>query len=193
MSIYTGKADLFDSLVMIHQVTDFSNIQIYAAHNDIIPLRIDSQKDLIPYYPYLISIMSSSKDDNGIRHMTINLSEKSYIDIDEEERLEWRLNRLKKYYRRCKRNHQPFDDHEAIRVVSPWDDAEEYEFELVKRVKVDGEKATYDGVHIPYLDEGRMRLFNDMVEAGYNEVKAWTWCFGWRRLGELNGNNDDKK
>ena len=42
VSIYSGKCDVYDSLVMINDVTDFSNVRIYASDNHIIPLRIDS-------------------------------------------------------------------------------------------------------------------------------------------------------
>ena len=101
ISVFSSKCDVYDSLVMIHNITDFSNVRIYASGNHIIPLRIDSQKDLIPYYPYLVAMMSSSKDG----YMSVYLSGKSYVDTEEEERLQWRLNQLKKYYRRCKRNH----------------------------------------------------------------------------------------
>ena len=174
---------------MIHKITDFSNVRIYAANNDLIPLRIDSQVDLMPYYPFLITSMSSSKEGGIDAH----LSERSYIDIEEEDRLQWRLEQLKKYYRRCKRNHEPFDDKEAICKICVWNNGEEnYETELVKRVKYAGERATYDGIHIPIFDASRRKLFNDMVDAGYNELKAWTWCFGWRRLVEFDGNNDSK-
>lgn len=189
ISYLTGKCDCYDTLVMIHKVTDFSNVRIYAANNGLIPLRIDSQKDLMPYYPYLITSMSSSKEDGIDAH----LSERSYIDIEEEDRLKWRLNQLKKYYRRCKRNHEPFDDKEAIKKICVWNNGEEnYETELVKRVKYAGERATYDGLHIPMFDASRKRLFEDMVDAGYNGLRAWTWCFGWRRLVEFDGNNDGK-
>lgn len=190
MSIYTGKCDVFDTFVMIYEITDFSNVHIYAANNDLIPLQINSQKDLIPYYPYLIVCMSSSKEGE----INANLSDRSYIDIDEEERLKWRLDQLKKYYRRCKRNKEKFDDKKALQLICPWDNNEKnYGIELVKRVKFDGNKATYNGIHIPSLDVSRKKLFDDMVDSGYDELKAWAWCFGWERLGELDGNNNNKK
>lgn len=181
MSIYSGKCDVYDSLVMINNMTDFSKVKIYASDNHIIPLRIDSQKDLIPYYPYIVVMMSSNKDEGT----SVHLSGKSYVDAEEEERLQWRLDQLKKYYRRCKRNHEPYDEKEAIKKICIWDIAEEYETELVNRVKLDGERANYIGIHIPMFDEMRKKLYDEMVATGYNEFKAKLWCFGWRDVDEL--------
>lgn len=192
MSIYSGKCDVYDSLVEINNISDFDNVKIYANGNHIIPLRIDSQRDLIPYYPYLVSMMSSTKDGEK----TIYLSEKSYVDTEEEERLQWRLEQLKKYYRRCKRNHEPYDEKEAIKKICIWNVSEDYETELVNRVKIDGEKATYDGIHIPIFDKMRKKLYDDMVYAGYSKFKSRLWCFGWREdimdtlLKEEEGNDD---
>ena len=66
-----------------------------------------------------------------------------------------------------------------------WDVAEDYEIELVNRVKIDGERATYDGVHIPMFDEMRKMLYDEMIIAGYNEFKAKMWCFGCRNVDNL--------
>lgn len=126
-------------------------------------------------------MMSSSKDGE----MSVHLSKKSYVDAEEEERLQWRLDQLKKYYRRCKRNHESYDEKEAIKKICIWDTAEEYEAELVNRVKIDGEKATYIGIHIPMFDKMRKKLYDEMVAAGYNEFKAKLWCFGQRNVDDL--------
>lgn len=42
ISVFSSKCDCYDTLVMINEVTDFSNVRIYASDNHIIPLRIDS-------------------------------------------------------------------------------------------------------------------------------------------------------
>ena len=62
MSLYSGKCDVYDSLVMIREVTDFSKIKIYRHVGEIVPLRIDSQKDLVPFYPFLTPMMVGDKD-----------------------------------------------------------------------------------------------------------------------------------
>lgn len=196
MSCYSGRCDVFDVLVDIREITDFSKVKIYAANNSIIPLRIDSQKDLMPYYPYTVAISVGNSDGTQIIH----LSQKSYVDAEEEDHLTWDLNTLKQYYRCQKRKHQPFDSTEALKKISFFSEspevAPEYKKELVNRVRELGEKATIENIHIPFMDTMRQRLYEDMVAAGWNDDRAYEWCFGWRRhcnrvkerLAEENGN-----
>lgn len=192
ISRYSGKCDLYDVLVDIREVTDFSKVKIYAANNSIVPLRIDSQKDLMPYYPYIVAISVGNSDGTQIIH----LSEKSYVDSEEEEHLTWNLDELKRYYRRQKRKHQPFDSDEALKKIMFFDGGAEYKKELVNRVKEFGEKATIEDIHIPFMDTMRQRLYEDMVAAGWNKDRAYEWCFGWKRLWarvkeKLAGENND--
>jgi hypothetical protein len=51
MSKFSGRYDLYDSLISIGEIKDFSKIHIFLGDNPI-ELRIDSQTDLIPYYAY---------------------------------------------------------------------------------------------------------------------------------------------
>lgn len=181
ISKYSNKCDLYDVLVDIREITDFSKVKIYAANNSIVPLRIDSQKDLMPYYPYIVAISISNSDGTQIIH----LSEGSYVDIEEQERLTWDLDTLKRYYRRQKRRHEPFDSDEALKKICFFDSTPEYyKKELVNRVKELGEKATIEDIHIPFMDTMRQWLYEDMVAAGWNDDRAYEWCFGWRRLWE---------
>ena len=43
-------------------------------------IKIDSILDLIPYYPYIISIESGLKKDNGEREMYVEIANESYLD-----------------------------------------------------------------------------------------------------------------
>jgi hypothetical protein len=61
MSVFSGRCDLYDTLIIIGEVEDFSKVHIFINDNPI-ELRIDSQKDLIPYYACISSI---SAYDNG--------------------------------------------------------------------------------------------------------------------------------
>lgn len=178
MSGYSGKCDVYDSLVMIREVKDFSNVKIYAADNEVIPLKINSKKDLIPYYPYLTSIMCGDSEGNTIIH----LSKKSFVDAEEEEILGWRLDELKKYYRRCKRNKTAYDKSEALKLITYFvDNPSSYSEELVNRVAELGEKATIEGVHLPSHDHMRKKLYEEMIAAGYPDDVSYRWCFGWNR------------
>ena len=89
MSVYSGKADLFDNL---GDATDekLQNSNIYIGDN-IIPLRINNQHDLAPYYPYLVAVGSWSDG-----HAEIHLSTESFIDTDERESLTWKLEDVKR-------------------------------------------------------------------------------------------------
>ena len=63
---------------------------------------------------------------------------------------------------------------------------------MVDRVKIDGEKATYIGVHIPMFDEMRKKLYDEMISAGYNKFESKLWCFGWRDVDELLKDDENK-
>ena len=106
MSKYSGKCDLYDSLIMIKDIKDYSKVKIYAYNNDIVPLRIDFERDAMPFYPYLTIMMNGDKDGNTIIH----LSSESYVDTDENEHLSWYLEDIKKYWRKCKRKKIEFND-----------------------------------------------------------------------------------
>lgn len=178
MSRFSGKCDVYDSLVMIREVKDFTKVKIYAADNEVIPLRINSQKDLIPYYPYLTLVMCGDSEGNTVIH----LSKKSFVDAEEEDILSWRLSELKKYYRRCKRNKVPYDKAEALKLITYFVyNPSSYSEELVNRVAEQGEKATINGIHLPSHDHMRKKLYDEMISAGYPDGVAYRWCFGFDR------------
>lgn len=175
MSLYSGKCDVYDSLVMIREVTDFSKIKIYRHVGEIVPLRIDSQKDLVPFYPFLTPMMAGDKDG-----ATVYLSDMSFVDMEESEILERHLNDLKRYWRKCKRKKVQFDDEEALKLIC-WFTPQEHDKELVRRVKQDGEKATAEDVHIDGWDRMRKDLADEMLRWGWDKLKTYTWCYGWSR------------
>jgi hypothetical protein len=66
MSKFSGRCDLYDTLIMIGDVKDFSKVHIFINDNPI-ELRIDSQKDLIPYYACIPSVSVYSNGEYFIR------------------------------------------------------------------------------------------------------------------------------
>ena len=61
MSKYSGRCDVYDVFVMIRKYTDEelkNNVKVYVGDSET-PLELNTQKDLIPYYPHLISCSSS--------------------------------------------------------------------------------------------------------------------------------------
>lgn len=98
MGRFSGKCDFEDCCDIHSKESDFfekSNIYI----GEIGPLKILKIEDAIPFFPYIISGASFSKESN-----TISLSKESWIDIEESQLISCYIDDIKKYLRKCKRN-----------------------------------------------------------------------------------------
>ncbi len=171
MSKYSGKCDVYD---MCGDYLDekIRNTRFYVDEN-IIPLRIDNQKDLMPYYPFLVGMAFMDKDGGVVR-----MSKRSFVDTEEEMFLEFDMTELKKMKRKAKRKHEKFNPEEAAKQLN-FNNREpaDYQIEMANRVAKDGDKATFKGLHRPMSEYYRNQLLEDMVEAGYprNKAKYWIW------------------
>lgn len=183
MSMYSGKCDLYDYL---GDATDekLQNSNIYIADN-IIPLRINNQHDLAPYYPYLVGIGSWG---NG--HAEIRLSTESFIDAEEREHLTWKLNNVLRYWRRCKRNKTQYDVDMAAQSISFPGTPNGIEQEIAERVARDGDKATIDGLRDYMHEYYRKKLLEEMVRLGWDKRRAKFWI--WKDWKMLKEDEDDK-
>jgi len=179
MSI-AGKCCFEDTVEIFGADNILNNYKVYIGDN-ILPLRMESEKDLVPYYPFLESFMVLNKKDGGI----IRLQTDSFINIEEREWIAWRLNELKKYYRRCKRKHIPYSQDKALKLICLFE-PQEYERELVKRVEKFGEKTTIDDLHDNLHEHMRKELYELMLKYGWTEQQAYPWVYGWRRFFEKN-------
>lgn len=186
MSI-AGKCCFEDTVEIFGADNILNKYRVYIGDN-ILPLRMESKKDLIPYYPYLESIMISNKNDGGV----IRLQTDSFINIEEREWITWRLEKLKKYYRKCKRKHNPYSLEEAQKLIC-WYEPQSYEKELIKRVQEFGEKATIDGLHDNMHEHMRKELYELMLKYGWSELEAYSWVYGWRRYFEKNKIQNEQK
>lgn len=176
ISKYSGRCDLADT-IGIHGVEEIINkYKIYYC-DQILPLEVKKKKDLIPYYPFLVREMFSSKESGGV----IRISAESYVDREEREHLQWILDAVLKYWRKCKRNHLEFNKEEAIKKVSWMGSSREYEKEIINRVAELGKDATIEGIHEPIHDHYRQYLYDEMVANGWDECVSYRWCFGWDR------------
>lgn len=187
MSI-SGKCDFGDTCEIFGINNIIKNYDVYVYPNDIIPLKITSEKDLIAYYPYLVSLMCKDKNSG-----TIILSEKSFIDSEEKDWLTIIMNNVIKYYKKCKRKKVDFDKQEAIKLIV-WpinDEPEDYQIEIVNRVAKYGDKATLDGLHDRIHERMRDEWYQMMVDAGWDKNKAHIWVYGFR--GMLNNDNNSEK
>jgi hypothetical protein len=147
------------------------NSRFYIGRNPV-PLRIDTQKDLAPYYPFLIAVAAYDKGS-----ATVIFSEESFIDREEREHLGWKLRDLKKYWRKCKRNEVPYIPQEAATHISWPQDPHPEDLTLAERVGKFGEKATTDGVHDFIHYYYRSELFEEMIRLGWNKYTADMWIY----------------
>ena len=185
MSRYSGKCDVYDHLGDATDERLRDNTNIYISDNPI-PLRINNQHDLAPYYPYLIGIGSWSDG-----HAELRLSTESFIDAEEREHLNWKLDDAKRYWRKCKRHKIPYDIEEAIKKISFIGVPNAIEREIAERVAKHGEKATIDGLHDFMHEHYRKDLLEEMVRLGWDKRKAKFWIWkDWKMLAEEE--DDDK-
>ena len=181
MSIYSGRCDVYDVLMMIGEVTDFSKVHIYVGHNPV-ELRIDSYKDLIPYFPFTESLGSRS---NG--EYCIHLSSKPSYRRDEEDMLKIYIRDLITCYNKLKREKNLSLDTLCDLYISKYvwqknDDKNELYRELAKRVleaKGHKERVDIDDITLPMGNYFRKRLYDEMVANGWDEFASAMWCYGW--------------
>lgn len=162
MSKFSGKCDFADHVSMVGvEKTLMSTIYV---GNNIVPLKFESEKDLIPYYPYIIG---SAGYENGVG--TIHLTDESFVDIQERELLENELSCAKREYLRCRRKKIYFNPRGS--KYSGWCKA------VWDRVAEHGTKATVDGLTIDSAEYYRQKLYEEMVAHGWEKVRAHYWCF----------------
>ena len=167
MSKYSGKCDVFDMFA------DCSNKYLRSTRFFINkePISIRNQKELAPFYPFLVAVHCADKD-GGIVHMT----SRSYVDEHEEDILAFYLKELMKAYRNCKRKGLEITVSNLMEKVS-WN-SNEYVKLLAERVAVSGEKATIEGISMDgIIPVYRKCLFEDMIAMGYPEGAAREWVY----------------
>lgn len=180
MSVFSGKCDFYDGFVMIRCDNDeekikeeLKKLKLYVHGKDGRNHRVksDTIKDIAKYYPYLESIVCGLKD-GGV---TIILSSDSFIDLEEQEMRNYKIEDVKKYWRKCKREKKSFDKEEYLN--STWYTNKEDLAIIFDRIAKDGNKAEFDDIHFPLWEHNRRRWFEALVELGYDEFEAYNWCF----------------
>ena len=180
MSRYSGKCDTYDHFWMRAETDE--DVQKEIDHTDFymwvkgrrVKLDIHTVKDLVPYYPFLISMGSWSAE-----HGVVVFSNESYVDREEREHMEWHLKDALAEYKRCKRKKIPFDPKAFLDKI--WWTPSNYSEEIVNRVARDGLKANIDGLYSTAKDKWeRIPLAQEMKRYGYNDFFIEEWVFGWR-------------
>lgn len=193
MSRFSGKCDFYDHVFMTSKaVTDeelfekFKGTKLYKykPYNQRNELDISTPEnlsetiksnweeihyeciaDLVPYYPYLISMaFCDNKDSNN---STVVLMSESYIDVSEREMLNIYLKQILKIYNRCKRKKIDFNIEDVVSEVC-WMSDKDAITELVKRVSQYGKKANFEDVYLTMGEWYRKELADEMVKHGLN-------------------------
>lgn len=180
MSMFSGKCDFYDGFVAIRCdgeeskiLEELPKLKLYVRGRDGREHRVksDTIMDIAKYYPYLESIMMGDKDGT-----VIILASDSFIDQEEAEHRDWKVEYILKYWRKCKRNKKPFVVTECLDELSWLTQTPQLE-EMVRRVEKDGDKAEFDDIHSNMHEYYRRKWFEEMVRVGYTEVQAYNWCF----------------
>jgi hypothetical protein len=171
MSRYSGKCDVYDSVIMISKYTDEElahNVTIYQGYGeDQKKLNISCRKDLIPYYAYLVS---SACYNNVERKAVIHITRESFVDREERDSLEFKLKNVLRIYNRCKRKKTEFDVNATVEEVAWKGFDDDIYREIANRVKEHGKKANVDGIHLKMHEYYRKELVKEMIDNGINPL-----------------------
>lgn len=179
MSRFSGKCDFYDHLCIycnnendIERILSISDIFIITEDWKEHKLNIKTIKDATKYYPYLISMGVFSKDKHSIV-----LSKESFIDREERESLQFDIDYVLKYWRKCKREKKDFDKDVCYEKLHWCSTGGNYLKEIIERVAENGNKADFTDIHKPTWERYRKNWFDEMVRVGYSEYEAFTWCY----------------
>ena len=183
MSKYSGKCDLYDCIGDYTDEEIAKKVKVYYA-GSIVPLKIESQKDMMPFYPFIAGIMCGESDGTRVFH----IGHRSYVDQQEEETVEFIKRDIERYYKKCKRKKIDFDPN-YFTSFSFSSLAKEMAEDVV-RIGIK-DVLSSDEYHTYMSDYHRKQLYKDMVAAGWDELIALSWVFGWRRAMQIEKNLDD--
>lgn len=159
MSKFSGKCDFADHIEIVGLENTLKSTVFIGNIGNEKKLELHEYRDLIPYFPHLISVAGISKVGNSVIHLTT----KSYVDIREEESLNFKLKQVLNYYKKCKRNNIKFDEDECLKkmYIMEWDKG--IYTEIIERVKQYGNKANTNGMHLYISEYYRKKLADEML------------------------------
>ena len=169
MSLYSGKCDLCDSVEIVGIDKFLKECEIYTHTSNLVPLKIESEKDLVPFYPYLCWLMTNNK---------YYLCEDNFINEEENETKEWYLKDIIKEYKKAKRNKTEFNP-------KYWGGREEVWNSIVEVVRNKGEKTTLEDledIHTNMAEHYRKWWYEELVRVGWREDQAYSCAYGLRRF-----------
>lgn len=187
MSKYTGKSDFGDIVEIHYSSKDVFNGTVYINNS-----KIDfenSEANLILYYPYLISSMSSIKNKDKSHKITIYLTNESYIDTREKEILFEYYLTLKDFWQNKIKYNNNLYNNKIFKKYNTFLDVEKMQeivfklsttmqdlksimlsTKLKKSYNYNVEKMLSDkvmeGFHLKYYQDRRKELIKDFEEKG---------------------------
>lgn len=174
MSRFSGKCDVYDTLVIIHNYTDEelkNNVRIYM-NGEL--LDIENRKDLIPYYPHLLV---SSSFNNKKRISNVKITSYSNVDKEEKDWLEHCLKIMIRTRKYCIKKGIPFDSWDTLQKI-PFAECDRNVFlEMFNRVDKIGRNANTDNLHLKCYEMYREELVDEMLKNGLNPSD-----FGYQRF-----------
>ncbi len=157
MSRFSGKCDFYDH-IEIWGAERTLKAKIYIRQdNENVLLNFKEYKDMIPYFPHIISSCCCSKTQGDV----IYLTDFSWVDHEEQHLLDSYLQDLFKYYRSCKRKKVPYDIETAVQKTWTFCHKDIVRI-LAERVKESGLKAKTDGLELPMSKIYRQELREEL-------------------------------
>ena len=174
MSQYSGKFDLCD-IIELHGLDNILRSDIYLGNN-IIPLRIESEHDLVPFYGYS-SYMSAYSAEEGKGSFYLN--DKSNVDMREDDMLLQTQKSLISYFKQCKYKHivPNLEKRGYLKLVDK--DSEDKIFE-----RLQNDNMSLLGISTQYGTLYRQKLYEAMIGAGWGDIRAKRWCFPYSKYQE---------
>ena len=171
MSRYSGKCDLCDSIETVGIDKFLKECEIYTKTSNLVPLKIESEKDLVPFYPYLCWLKTNNK---------YYLCNDNYINEEENEIKEWYLKDIIKEYKKAKRNKTEFNPKYlgGVNRNKVWDS-------IVEIVRQKGEKTTLEDledIHSTMSEYYRKEWYEELIRVGWREDQAFHCAYGLRRF-----------
>ena len=119
---------------------------------------------------WFLWLFSLGAYDNVDRKATVHLTSKSYIDLRERDSLDFVLKQILRYYNSFKLKKIDFSVDGAVKKVFAISDKDRdtVATELANRVKINGKKASTDGLHLSIYDFYRKELVEEMIKNGLN-------------------------
>ena len=163
MSKFSGKCDCYDCIIEGNM--DWQHSEIYIGKSNV-PLSIHTKQQLIPYYPYIVTMSYFDTDRQvGI----IRLSSDSYVNIEEQDCLNVYLKLLLNTYKKYKRKHKDITVDDLVKDIgiSRNDDILQL---LANEIIQHGKKATVGNLRMPMYENYRELLVQEMIKNGLNPI-----------------------